>query len=71
MSKVFFGTLISQARGQLREIEPHLVRANTGFLTEKSLSEAIIQLKECQKLLEMAKTSFIADLPKRIITPNR
>lgn len=58
MRKVFFGTLISQAQVQLKTVEPKLVRASAGFLTEKSISDAIQELKECQKLLEIAKASL-------------
>lgn len=64
MKKVFCGTLISHAKNEIKNIEPLLIRADNGFLFEKSIDEAIRQLKEIQLLLLKAKQSYI-ELPKR------
>lgn len=58
MSKVFFGTLISQAQGQIKSVVPCLVRAGNGFLPKASIEAALYDLKECQRLLELAKASL-------------
>jgi hypothetical protein len=64
MKKVFCGTLISHAKHEIKNIEPLLIRAHNGFLFEKSVDEAIRQLKEIQSLLLKAKQSYI-EAPKR------
>lgn len=61
MNKVFFGTLISQATSQIRTLSVHVSRAQTNFLTEKSLDHAIHDLKEVQRLLELAKESYLSN----------
>lgn len=61
MNKVFFGTLISQASGQIRTLSAHVLRAQSNFLTEKSLDLAIHDLKEVQRLLELAKESYLSN----------
>jgi hypothetical protein len=51
-------TVISQANQQLKCIAVHLVRAQSSFLVKESLDNAIKELKETQRLLEIAKSSY-------------
>lgn len=51
-------TVISQANHQLKCIVVHLLRAQSSFLVEESLDNAIKELKETQKLLEIAKLNY-------------
>jgi len=61
MSKLFFGTLISQANSQIRTLSVHVSRAQTNFLFEKSIDHALHDLKEVQRLLELAKESYLSN----------
>lgn len=61
MSKLFFGTLISQANNQIRTLSVHVSRAQTNFLFEKSIDHALHDLKEVQRLLELAKESYLSN----------
>ena len=61
MSKLFFGTLISQATSQIRTLSVHVSRAQTNFLFEKSIDHALHDLKEVQRLLELAKESYLSN----------
>jgi hypothetical protein len=61
MSKVFFASLISQANSQLKTLSVHVLRAQSNFLTEKSLDTAIQDIKEVQRLLELAKQSYLSN----------
>lgn len=70
MSKVFFGTLISQAQGQIKNAMPCLVRAGNGFLPKASIEAALFDLKECQRLLELAKESLPPQQVHHIDTQN-
>ena len=58
MSKAFYGTLVSKALTQMKNVEPKLVRAGGGFLFEESIDCALFELKECQQLLELAKLNY-------------
>lgn len=58
MSKLFFGTLISQATRRIQTMPVYLTRAQSNFLTMKSLELAIEELKETQKILEQAKEAY-------------
>lgn len=58
MNKVFFGRLISQATRRIQTMPVYLTRAQSNFLTVKSLELAIEELKETQKLLEQAKEAY-------------
>jgi hypothetical protein len=63
MNKVFFGRLISQATRRIQTMPVYLTRAQSNFLTVKSLDLAIEELKETQKLLEQAKEAY-KDFPQ-------
>lgn len=58
MSKLFFGSLIFQATRRVQTMPVYLTRAQSNFLTIKSLDLAIEELKETQKLLELAKETY-------------
>lgn len=58
MNTLFMRTLISQAESQIKNVSPNLVRAANGFLPERSLELAIHDLRECQRILELAKTNI-------------
>jgi hypothetical protein len=60
MSKVFFGTFICRAQIHLKEVPDHLIRAQSYFLTERSIDSAVRELKDAIKLLEAAKTSYVS-----------
>jgi len=60
MSKIFFGTFICQARTHLREVPDHLIRAQSYFLTERSIDSAVRELKDAIKLLEQAKVTYVS-----------
>lgn len=59
MSKVFFGTLLSQANHHLQEVPVFLHRAGIHFLPERSINSAIRELQETINILEKAKQSYI------------
>ena len=59
MQKVFYGTLISNAKYQLKNLEHLLIRAEHGFLAEKSLDQVIFELNKTQQDLVLAKESYI------------
>ena len=63
MNKVFFGTLLSQATSQIRTLTVHVSRAQSNFLTERSIELALHELKETQRLLEQAKDSYLSSKP--------
>ena len=63
MHKVFYGTLISYAKVEIKNLEPLLVRADHGFLFEKSIEEAIKRLTNIQTILLKAKESYLKDPP--------
>lgn len=58
MNKVFYRTLISHAKKEIKNLEPLLIRADNGFLTEKSIDCAIKQLREIELILVKAKQSY-------------
>jgi hypothetical protein len=60
MSKLFFGTILSQATRQIRSLSVNIERAQNNFLTEKCLNNALEELKETQRLLEEARDSYIS-----------
>jgi hypothetical protein len=59
MQKVFYGTLISNAKYQLKNLEHLLIRAEHGFFLEKSLDQVIFELNKTQQDLVLAKESYI------------
>jgi len=67
MNNVFYKTLISYAKNEIKNIEPLLIRAENGFLTEKSIDESIKYLAIIQSTLLKAKQSYI-DITKQRIT---
>ena len=67
MNNIFYKTLLSHAKNEIKNIEPLLIRADNGFLTEKSIEEAIKSLTLIQTILLKAKESYI-DIAKRKIT---
>jgi len=58
MNKVFYRTLISHAKKEIKNLEPLLIRADNDFLTEKSIDCAIKQLREIEIILMKAKQSY-------------
>lgn len=68
MSKLFFSSLISQATRRIQTMPVYLTRAQSNFLTVKSLELAIEELKETQKLLEQAKESYVSNQPNIELT---
>jgi hypothetical protein len=68
MSKLFFASLISQATRRIQTMPVYLTRAQSNFLTIKSLELAIEELKETQKLLEQAKESYVNNQPNIELT---
>jgi hypothetical protein len=58
MNKVFYRTLISHAKKEIKNLEPLLIRADNDFLTEKSIDGAIKQLREIEIILLKAKQSY-------------
>ena len=61
MSKLFFATLISQASTHMKTLTVHMSRAQSNFLTERSIDQAIHDIKEVQRLLELAKESYLTN----------
>ena len=61
MHKVLYGTLISHAKTEIKNLEPLLVRADHGFLFEKSIEEAIKRLTDIRTILLKAKESYTKD----------
>jgi hypothetical protein len=59
MSKIFAGILLSKAQVQLRSMVTHLTRAESNFLTEKSIDRALADLQETRRLLELAKENYL------------
>ena len=59
MHKVFYGTLLSYAKQEIKNIEPLLVRADNNFLFEKSIDQAIQHLIKIQSILLRVKQSYI------------
>uniref|UniRef100_A0A6C0EQB5 HEPN domain-containing protein n=1 Tax=viral metagenome TaxID=1070528 RepID=A0A6C0EQB5_9ZZZZ len=55
MNRVFYGTFISHAKNELKNLDYLLIRATNGFLPEKSIDEAIYYLKKTQEHLTQAK----------------
>ena len=66
MQKVFYGTLISNAKYQLKNLEHLLIRAEHGFLAEKSLDQVIFELNKTKQDLILAKESYITHQVHRI-----
>jgi prefoldin subunit 5 len=58
MHKVFYGTLISHAKNELRNIDHLLIRVERKFLFETSIDQAIEHLKKTQKHLLEAKKEY-------------
>lgn len=65
MSKVFYRVLLGRADKHLREVPDMLHRANVGFLTERSIGCAILELHSAIKLLEQAKQTYVTQVPPR------
>lgn len=63
MSKLFFGTILSQARIQLRSMSVNIERAQNNFLTEKHIHQALEELNVTKQLLEEAMASYKSDKP--------
>jgi hypothetical protein len=61
MSKTFFVTLLSHANYQIREMSVNIIRAQRHMLVEKSIDNALADLKRTQELLEQAKESYKLD----------
>ncbi len=61
MSKTFFVTLLSHANYQIREMSVNIIRAQRHMLVEKSIDNALADLKKTQELLEQAKESYKLD----------
>ena len=59
MHKVFYGTLLSNAKYQLKNLEHLIIRAEHGFLPVKSIDQAIEDLQEARNNLLKAKESYI------------
>lgn len=62
MSKLYYGTLVAKASGQLQNVIPLMARANNKFMVERSLDLAIQELQETQKILILAKESYSSSL---------
>jgi prefoldin subunit 5 len=58
MNKIFYGTLISYAKGELQNIDHLLIRVERKFLVEQSIDQAIISIKKIEKQLIEAKKSY-------------
>jgi len=56
---VFYGTLLSNAKYQLKNLEHLLIRAEHGFLAERSIDQAIDHLMKTHEQLTQAKLSYI------------
>ncbi len=63
MNKVFFGTILSQANRQIQCMSVNIERAQNRFLVEKSISLALRELNETQKLLEQALENYKTNPP--------
>jgi hypothetical protein len=61
MSKTFFITLLSHANYQIREMSVNIIRAQRHMLVERSIDNALADLKKTQELLEQAKESYKLD----------
>jgi len=59
MHKVFYGTLLSNAKYQLKNLEHLIIRAEHGFLPVKSIDQAIEDLQKTHTNLLKAKESYI------------
>jgi hypothetical protein len=58
MNKILVSTLISKANCQIRAMSVYMIRAQSNFLTEKSIDSAMRELKEIQETLELAKKAY-------------
>jgi prefoldin subunit 5 len=58
MSKLFFGTLISHAKNELRNIDHLLIRVDRNFLLERSIDQVIEHLRKTQEHLIEAKKQY-------------
>lgn len=59
MKKIFYGTILSYAKSELKNIDHLLSRAYGGILTEKSIDEAIHHLQKTQEHLNEAKKEYL------------
>ena len=57
MSRLFFGTLIFQAKAHINEV-PDLLHRAAHFMPERSLTSAICELEKAIKILEEARISY-------------
>jgi hypothetical protein len=58
MTRLFFGTLLSNAQHELQHIQPLIIRASNRFFVEKSIDQTIEHLRRSQELLLKAKESY-------------
>ena len=58
MSKLFFGTLISYAKNELRNIDHLLIRVDRNFLLERSIDQVLEHLRKTQEHLIEAKKQY-------------
>ena len=62
MNRVFYTTLISNAKYEIKNLDYLLIRATSGFLPEKSIDQAIDHLKKTQNHLIEAKKIYSKDI---------
>jgi hypothetical protein len=68
MNKASVVNLVSQAHRHLNQTPVFLIRASSNFLVKESLDNAIYELKESQKILELAKLIHSSSSPVSITT---
>lgn len=59
MNRVVFGTFITQAQNELKNVPFLLMRANSRYLTEKSIDDVIEHLQQSAHYLRIAKETYI------------
>lgn len=68
MNRVFYTTLISNAKCEIKNLDYLLIRATSGFFAEKSIDQAIDHLKKTQDHLIQAKKMYSDDIDLSVRT---
>lgn len=66
MKKASVISLLSLAATKTNRLSVHLIRAQSNFLVQESLDQALKDLKETEKILEKVKLNYAS--PQSIIT---
>ena len=58
MSRLYYLTLLSKAEIHLRELPAHISRVQYNFIPDRSMDNAIRELREALKLIEQARENY-------------